>query len=352
MVTTSAPAGPPPGELSVDQLAGQRVIYAYAGLQPPPSLIQAIAAGEAGGVIFFANNISSTAQIRSVIEGLQQASLSSPVHLPLLMLIDQEGGEVRRLPGPPVLSEKEIGDGKDPTELARSVGARVGTDLAGVGINVNLAPVLDVYRKPGNFIDQLQRSYSSKPNLVARLGGAFIAAQEQAGVAATAKHFPGLGSARQDQNTDLAPVTLTPSIKILRSVDEGPYRRAIAAGVKLVMMSWAVYPALDSHLPAGLSPSIIQGELRRRLGFRGVAITDSIDAGALTPFGSLAARTVRAAAAGADLILCSERNPNDNIPQEGLAAVHAIASAIARHRLGYDAAVQAARRIATLRADP
>jgi beta-N-acetylhexosaminidase len=321
-------------------------------LQPPRSLIAAIRAGEAGGVIFFSDNISSPGQIHAVTDRLQRASLGSPVHAPLLMLVDQEGGEVRRLPGPPSLSEKQIGESNAPTELARSAGAGAGMNLAGAGMNVNLAPVLDVYRRAGNFIDQFQRSYGSDPTLVGRAAAAFIGSQQPTGVAAAAKHFPGLGSAGRDQNTDLGPVTLNTSIGTLRSVDEAPYRKAIAAGVKLVMMSWAVYPALDAQLPAGLSARIMQDELRHRLGFRGVTITDGIDARAATPFGGLATRSVRAAAAGADLILCATTDPARNTPMEGLAVLHAIASAIAAHRLDRAAALQAARRIAALRAHP
>src|ERR1700730_8242228 len=118
-------------------------------------------------------------------------------------------------------------------------------------MNVNLAPVLDVYRVAGNFIDQYGRSYRDDPAVVSRLGASFIRAQQGRGVAATAKHFPGLGAAARGQNTDLQPVTLNLAAAAIRSVDEYPYRAAIAAGVKLVMMSWAVDPPLDATHPAG-----------------------------------------------------------------------------------------------------
>jgi len=212
--------------------------------------------------------------------------------------------------------------------------------------------VLDVYRQPGNFIDEFQRSYSSDPKTVAELGAAFISAQQRLGVGATAKHFPGLGSASRQQNTDVEPVTLRSSLSTLRAVDEAPYVSAIAARVKLVMTSWAVYPALDARLPAGLSPAVIQGELRGRLGFAGVTITDGIEAGALGRFGTVANRAVLAASAGADLILCATTNPDDNSPALGIAARDAIASALAHGRLARSAAQQAAGRILALRANP
>jgi beta-N-acetylhexosaminidase len=339
-------------QLSVAQLAGQRIVYAYSGLTPPASLLAAIRAGEAGGVIFFAPNVSSTSQLRAVINQLQRASLASPVHKRLLMLTDQEGGEVRRLPGAPALSEKQIGQSADPVPVARKAGAGAGQTLNAVGMNVNLAPVLDVYRRAGNFIDQYQRSYSDQTGTVAALGAAFVSAQQAAGVAATVKHFPGLGAAGQSQNTDLGPVTLGASLATLRSADETPYRSAIAAGVKLVMTSWATYPALDRQRPAGLSSAVIGGELRGRLGFRGVTITDGIDAGAVTPFGGLGRRAVLAASAGADLVLCVTTNPNDNTPAQGVRARNAIAAALGAHQLNRVAAQQSAARILSLRAHP
>ncbi len=346
---------PPPSRiqpLSLQELAGQRIVYAFAGLQPPASLLAAIRAGDAGGVILFANNLSSSGQVRRVIDELQRASLASPLHTRLLMLTDQEGGEIRRLPGAPTLSEKQVGQNANASAAAREAGAGAGQNLRAAGINVNLAPVLDVYRQRGDFIDQFQRSYSDDPVTVAALGAAFIAAQQRDAVAATAKHFPGLGTATQGQNTDLGAVTLRSSLTTLRSVDEAPYRSAIAAGVRLVMTSWAIYPALDPRLPAGLSPIVIQGELRQRLHFRGVTITDGIDAGALTRFGSLPRRAVLAASAGADLILCAATNPNDNSPAIGITARQALASAIAHRQISPAAAQQAAARVLALRSGP
>jgi beta-N-acetylhexosaminidase len=338
--------------LSLQQLAGQRIVYSYAGLRPPQSLLAAIRAGEAGGVIFFGPNVSSAAQLRSVINELQAASRASPVHTQLLMLTDQEGGEVRRLPGAPAASEKQIGESSAATAAAGAAGAGAARTLGSAGVNVNLAPVLDVYRQPGDFIDEFQRSYSSNPVTVAKLGAAFISAQQRAGVAATAKHFPGLGAAARSQNTDLEPVTLRTPLATLRAVDEAPYLSAIGSGVKLVMTSWATYPALDAHMPAGLSPAVIQRELRGRLGFKGVTITDGIDAGALASFGGVGNRAVLAASAGADLILCATTNPYDNTPAIGVAARNAIASALAGGRLSRVAAGQAASRVLAVRADP
>jgi len=225
--------------LSLDQLAGQRVIYAYSGLMPPASLLRVIRAGEAAGVILFAPNVTSIAQLRAVVDELQGANARSPVRAPLLILTDQEGGEVRRLPGAPELSEREIGQSADGVSLAGQAGTGAARDLRAAGVNVNLSPVLDVMRAPGGFIDEFHRSYGTDPQAVGRLGSAFITASQRLGVVAAAKHFPGLGAARLGQDTDSRPVTLRLPLATLRGVEEAPYRRAIAAGVKLVMTSWA-----------------------------------------------------------------------------------------------------------------
>jgi beta-N-acetylhexosaminidase len=335
-------------ELSPAQLAGQRVIYSYAGLTPPANLLRWISEGKVGGVIFFGQNIASKPQVASVTAQLDKANASPQNPLrkyPLLLMTDQEGGEVRRLPGQPVLSEKEIGESAHPVAAARAAGTGAGRNLRSVGMNLNLAPVLDVYRTPGDFDDQYQRSYSMNPHVVSRLGAAMIKAQQATGVAATAKHFPGLGAAKANQDTDVRPVTLHVPLKDLRSIDEYPYRAAIAAGVKLVMVSWAIYPALDPKLPAGLSPTIVNGELRQRLGFTGVTITDALEAGALRPFGTIRNRATMAAQAGMDLILCAAQTPT-----EGEQARSALERGYRDGTLGQAAFQAAVQRILALKA--
>jgi len=314
-VTGSAAIRPAPAaaapSLSAQQLAGQRVIYSYPGLTPPASLVSLIKHGEAAGVIFFGQNISSAAQIAGVIKKLKQANASplNPVRAPLLLMTDQEGGQVRRLPGRPFLSEKQIGANRLPKAkpLATEAGQGAAASLRGVGMNVNLAPVLDVYRTAGNFDDQFGRSYSKNASVVAALGSNMIKAQQAGKVAAAAKHFPGLGAAARNQNTDTRPVTLNLSLSRIRSTDEVPFHAAIQAGVKLVMVSWAAYPSVGAR-PAGLSPNVVQGELRNHLKFTGVTITDALEAGALRPYGSTGNRARFAALAGMDLLLCSAQH--------------------------------------------
>jgi beta-N-acetylhexosaminidase len=303
--------------MSAAQLAGQRVIYSYSGLTPPPGLLSLIRQGEAGGVLFFSANFRNRTQFTRAISSLLAANASkgNPARAyPLLLMVDQEGGLVRRLPGAPVLSEKKIG-AKRPVKAAetaaRQAGAGAAANLRSYRLNVNLAPVLDVYRKAGDFDDQDQRSYSTRPGIVSTLGADFITAQQKGKVAATAKHFPGLGAATAKQDTDDVPVTLNLSAKTIETFDEYPYKAAIKAGVKLVMVSWAKYPALDKKYPAGLSSTIVQEQLRTRLGFKGITITDAIGAGALRAFGTTQNRAMLAAKAGMDLILSAGESTSE-----------------------------------------
>jgi beta-N-acetylhexosaminidase len=337
--------------LTPQQLAGQRVIYSYTGFTPPASLLSLISHGEAAGVIFFGDNIGTTPAdltlFKNAVAALKRANRmpTNPVKLPLLLMTDQEGGEVRRLPGAPVLSEKMIGQAANPAAAATSAGKGAAANLSSYGLTVNLAPVLDVFRTPGDFDDQFQRSYSSNPNVVSKLGSDFITAQQAGGVAATAKHFPGLGAAGRNQDTDSEPVTLHLTANQMRTIDELPYKSAIADKVKLVMVSWALYPALDAKYPAGLSKTIVQGELRQRLGFAGVTITDALEAGALRNFGATANRSTLAARAGMDLLLCSGQTVT-----QGSTAMKTLAYDYQHNVLNASRFTAAAERVMALRA--
>lgn len=330
--------------LNSRQVAGQRVIYSYPGLTVPDALLQAIQAGEAAGVIFFGENVESREQIAAVVEQLRSAQEASPIPAPLLLMTDQEGGLVRRLPGAPEESAKEVGAALDPAAAAGQAGTAAGENLAGVGMNVNLAPVLGVYRQAGDFLDQYERSFSSDVATVSACGSSFIAAQQSQGVAGVAKHFPGLGTASASQNTDAAPVTLPVSTATLRDVDEVPYSAAIAADVKLIMMSWAIYPDLDLDYPAGISLTVIQDELRTRFGYQGVTITDALEAGSLVAYGGDAERAVLAAGAGMDLILCSGRDVG-----QGQSVTAALAAALDNGELNATAFNDAVDRVDALR---
>lgn len=287
--------------------AGSHVIFSYPGLTPPEQLLELTKAGRVGGIILFGENVDEN--VKDVVARFQDAYASGPAYEghPLLIMTDQEGGKVRRLPGGPERSAKEVGQEVNPVLEAAKTGREAAEVCAKYANNANLAPVLDVWRTEENFLDQVGRSYSNDTVLAALLSTAFIAAQQADGVLATAKHFPGLGAAK-DENTDLQQVTIDIPLEEIRAIDEIPYITAISAGVEMVMMSWAIYPSLDAERPAGMCKAWIKDELRDRLKFSGVTITDALEAVSLEPFGNDAQRGFLSAEAGIDLLLASGRN--------------------------------------------
>ena len=214
------------------------------------------------------------------------------------MAIDQEGGEVKRLPSlPPDRSPAEIGRAGEPAAAAE--GPATGRALRALGIDVDLAPVLDVPSVDGAFI--ASRAFSVDPGRAAACAVAFGTALQAEGVAATAKHFPGLGMAVA--NTDLDPSPVDASRAELEA-GLAPFEAAIDAGFELVMVSNATYPAFDPDRPASLSRRIVDGVLRERLGFEGAVITDDLGAGGIAGAGiDEATAAVESARAGADLLL-------------------------------------------------
>ncbi len=286
-------------ELTTRQLAGQRIVCGFAGRRAPAGLLEVISRGEIGGVILFDGNVGSRRAVRALTGAIQSTARPQGLREPVLISVDQEGGLVKRLPGAPNGSAEQMGARS--AGYARGQGAATGASLRSYGINVDLAPVLDVARQ-GGFIDEQRRAFGSKPGRVASIGSAFAAGLRSEGVAATAKHFPGLGST--SQNTDLGPATIRLPAAKLRNVDEAPYESFIAAGGELVMVSSARYPALGAgRLPASQSKALITRELRDRLGFEGVTISDSLETPGARAGSSGAKVATRAAAAGTDLLL-------------------------------------------------
>ncbi len=241
-------------------------------------------AGELGGVILVGR--WTPREMAAATQQLHAAGCA--IGRPLLLLVDQEGGWARRLTwAAPEQTARELG--RLGLARTRTEARATATALRAAGIDVDLAPVSDTLG-PGGFLGS--RSFGSEPSKVGRFAAAFIGALQAGGIAATAKHFPGLGAARQ--NTDDHPVSLPVT-------DLDPFRRAIAAGAKLVMVSNASYPALDNTgTPAVFSRPIVTGLLRGTFGFAGVVVTDALDAPtpARTPHAPM-----RALAAGVDLLL-------------------------------------------------
>lgn len=327
---SSAPA------LTLRQAVGQHMIFAYDGLQPPPALRRRIARGEAAGVILFSRNVRSTAQVRSVMRSLQAIRRPRGLRAPLIVMVDQEGGPVRRIPGAPSRAAASVTSAAQ----ARADGRAAARTLRSAGANMDLAPVADVGR-PGAALTRERRTYGRSSRVVARRAVAFARGLRDGRVRSTAKHFPGFGAA--DINTDNAAQRIGTSLETLRSVDEAPFKRLIDAGVDAVMVSTAVYPALDER-PAAFSRPWIEGELRERLGFGGVAITDDLGTPAVDAYGSNRRRAVLAVEAGIDLPLFSSSYRAGAQGAEGLLA------AARDGRLDDDALRDGARRVLALRA--
>ena len=294
---------PPPSaasQLGLGQLAGERVVVGFSGSEAPVALERMVREGRVAGVVLFAENLPSRQSARRLIAGLQRLPRPPGLRDPLLVMVDQEGGLVKRVAGAPTASARQMGAAG--AAFSHRQGRRTALNLGDLGINVDLAPVLDVAR-PGGVIAETDRGFGATAEAVAATAVPFAEGLQQEGVAATAKHFPGFGAA--EENTDFAVEEVDLSRAELRRVDEAPYRRFIAAGGELVMLSTAIYPAFSSP-PAAFARPIATDELRGRLGFAGVSITDALETVAVRDFGGPAKAGLAAAAAGVDLLLFTD----------------------------------------------
>jgi len=252
---------------------------------------------EVGGIILFARNIESPEQVWELCRDVQQEALAAS-GLPLLIAVDQEGGPVQRLKAPFTIipPARQLGLEATAPEV-EALARQTARELALVGINMDLAPVLDVARGPECPLGE--RAYGPDPELVAKLGTAAIRGYLSGGVFPVAKHFPGLGDTGVDSHVDLP---LSQSGDPARETDLLPFRAAVAAGVPAIMTAHLVVPEWDSRA-ATVSSIILQEKLRRDLGFDGVIITDDLEMGAIATRQSAAAGAREALRAGADLLL-------------------------------------------------
>jgi beta-N-acetylhexosaminidase len=290
-------------QLSLVQLAGQRVVAGLAGTRVPSPLRQAIGAGRLAGVVLYADNFPSRAAGRDLIRSLQAIPRPPGLRDPLLILADQEGGLVKRIDGAPDLSAREM-SARGPS-YSGALGKLTATNLRNVGINVDLVPVLDVAR-PGSAIAETAREWGYSASRVEAGAIPFATGLQDGGVAAAAKHFPGIGAVRGNTDADVQRIGV--SREVLRRVDEVPFHSFAAAGGELVMLSAAIYSAFSSR-PALSSRSIVSGELRGRVGFNGVVLTDALDTASALSLGGPVRAGIAAYRAGADLLLYTEVPP-------------------------------------------
>jgi beta-N-acetylhexosaminidase len=328
-------------ELAADpalgRLADAVLIPPFPGPQAPGWICAALTDGLAG-VTLFGPNVADRVQLAELTSQLR-AAVAEPV-----IAIDEEGGDVTRIShqtGSDYPGNAALG-AVDDVRLTEAVYAALGADLRQLGINVNLAPSVDVNTAADNPIIGT-RAFGSDTALVARHGAAAVAGLQSAGVAACAKHFPGHGSTRLDSHDVIA--TVEGSLRDLHVRDLPPFEAAIRAGVRAIMPSHLRVPELTGDLPASLSAAALTGLLRGELGFAGVIVSDGLEMRAVSePYG-IPEAAVQAVMAGTDL-LCLGRD----IDQLTFLAVRtALMDAVRSGRLAGERLEEAAARVAELR---
>jgi len=322
---------------SLSRLAEAVLVPPFPGTTVPGWLLAALERGLAG-VTLFGPNVSGPEQVAGLTGQLRNAT-DEP-----LIAIDEEGGDVTRIAhqtGSPYPGNAALG-AVDDTRLTAGIYHELGRDLAAAGINVNLAPSVDVNSAADNPIIGT-RSFGADTGLVARHAAAAVTGLQSAGIAACAKHFPGHGSTRDDSHHIIALVD--GDLDLIRLRDLPPFVAAIAAGVRAIMPGHLRVPGLTGGLPVTWSAAAITGLLRGELGFSGVIITDALEMRAVSdPYGVPEA-AVRTVAAGADL-LCLGRDQDEQVY---LAVRDTLAAAVAEGRLPAARLEEAAERVTGLR---
>jgi beta-N-acetylhexosaminidase len=273
----------------------QLFVVSLAGTTPSPQFLSLLKSYPFGGVVLYSRNCVTASQTRSLIAKLQAGS-----RFPLLVGVDQEGGLVVRVRnGAPVFPAEAVYGQTGSDARVRADAASTAVALRRLGFTLNFAPVVDVLSNRKSFIGT--RSYGANPTLDAQLSAAAITGYQQHGLAATAKHFIGLG--HTSINSDNSLPTVTQTWQQLQATDLVPFKTAIGAGVSTILVAHVALPRIDPvHRPASLSPVIITGMIRGALGFKGVVMTDSLVSGAVS---NVTDASRRALIAGADLLLVS-----------------------------------------------
>ena len=291
-----------------------------------------------GGVILFKRNIRSAEQLRRLVADIHATGAG----VPPLVALDHEGGRVDRLPHPPFTHFPPmalVGESGD-TRLAEAVGRAMGRELRAVGIDLDFAPVLDVWSNPRNRVIG-DRAFGTTPRAVARLALAFARGLARAGVLACGKHFPGHGATVGDSHFVLPRVRR--SRRALAATELVPFARAAAADIPALMTAHVVVPALDARRPATVSPKICRDLLRRRLRFRGVLFSDDLEMQAMAGRRRVGRAAIEALRAGCDMLLVCQSLA---AAREAMAAVE---DALGRGRLEAGAIATSLMRIQGLR---
>jgi beta-N-acetylhexosaminidase len=316
---------------------GQLFMVGFLGTSVTPDLASFIKKYKPGGVILFSRNLESVEQMVDLTNGLQACS----PHSPLLISIDQEGGRVSRLPkGFTIFPPCDLLGRCNSSELAYAAAATIAKELRAVGVNMNMAPVLDVNSNPANPVIG-DRAFGTTPDVVCELGLATAAGLQDNKVVACGKHFPGHGDTSVDSHKELPVVEA--SRERLEAVEFPPFRRAVAQNVASMMTAHVLYRALDPELPATLSPAIITKFLRQELQYDGVVLTDDLEMHAIIDHYGVEDAAVRAVLAGCDvLLICKDRDRE-------VAAFEAVEQAVASDTISMGRLNVSADRIARLK---
>lgn len=280
--------------------AGQVIVAGFPAGDPPDELLEALRARALAGVILFKRNVGSPIEVARRVRTIADAAPDEPP----IVAVDQEGGRVQRF-GPPVLElppMRRLGE-IDDVELTRTAARALGRQLAALGVNLDFAPVLDVCTNPANEVIG-DRAFGSDPELVARHGCAFARGLADAGLLACGKHFPGHGDTLEDSHFELP--ALPHDLERLERVELLPFRAA-AGVVGSIMTAHVLFRALDPSRPATLSPIVIEGLLRKRLGYDGLIVSDDLEMRAIADRWPAGSAAVEAIAAGCDLVLICNR---------------------------------------------
>jgi len=285
--------------MKLQERLGELLLVGFVGQEMNALLAAHICELRPAGLIFFRRNIVEPVQLARLTREIQQLALEE-LGRPLLLAVDQEGGTVARMPPPfTQLPDAAILGGRGRSSVSHYSGLTA-KEMFKVGLNMNLAPVLDVNHLNSASIMK-RRSFGSDPSLVAECGAAAVAATQSEKVMATAKHFPGLGRTEKDPHHDLPVISATS--EELHHQDVIPFLAAIQAKVACVMTSHTLYLGLDAENPATFSPVILRTMLRDQFGYDGVVITDDLEMGAVVERYSPEDAAIAALKAGADLLL-------------------------------------------------
>lgn len=289
-------------ELSeLDAMIGRLFMAGMPGKHLDKDSRDLIRRGQIGGIILFSRNIADPLQVATLCRAVQQEAVRSQGEA-LLIAADQEGGPVARLPFPftRFAGAEAMALSSDPEQAVRRYAAVTAREMTLVGLNANLAPVLDL-APPGVQGVLAGRSLGRDPARVARLGWAIITVFQQGGLLAVAKHFPGLGATGLDPHQALPTISLAGEDEERRHL--APFQEAVRAKVAGIMTAHAVYPHRDPRHPATLSPALLNGLLREQWGYEGLIVTDDLEMGAITGQWDVAEGAAAAFKAGADILL-------------------------------------------------